>query len=113
MKRLKFSAGLVAPVLSGQKSSTWRLFDEKNVSVGDEVVFLDASTGNAFATAEITRVTEKKMGALSEEDKAGHEPFSSDAEMYATYSSYYKRLVGPNTLVKIVRFRILKKFERD
>ena len=37
MKVLKFREYLVPLVLSGEKDSTWRLFDDKDLSVGDEI----------------------------------------------------------------------------
>lgn len=36
-----------------------------------------------------------------------HENFESDEEMYATYTKYYGRPVGPNTPVKIVQFELI------
>lgn len=61
-----------------------------------------------FATAKITSVVEKPIGQLTEEDKKGHETFESDEEMYATYTKYYGKPVGPDILVKVIRFDLIK-----
>ncbi len=34
MKTLKFKPHLVAQILAGTKTSTWRLFDDKNITGG-------------------------------------------------------------------------------
>ena len=107
-KRLHFSKELVALVLTGKKNSTWRLWDDKNLQLGDIVDFYESKTKKYFTTAKITKVIEKKMGNLKEEDKRGHEEFSNDEEMYRTYSGYYKKDVTPDTLVKICWFELLK-----
>jgi hypothetical protein len=105
-KQLKFRSSLVPLVLTGQKTSTWRLFDDKNLTVGDEIDCVEFETGERFAKATITAIVEKALGSLTDEDKAGHEQFASDAEMYATYATYYGRAVGPDTRVKIAWFTL-------
>lgn len=66
-----------------------------------------------FGVAKLTSVVEKPMGELTEEDECGHEPFESDQEMHATYTSYYGKSVNPNTLVKIVRFELVEKMDKN
>lgn len=108
MKSLKFRSYLVPLVLSGEKNATWRLFDDKDLQVGEEVELLEFVTIRQFASAKITDIVEKPLGEITEEDKAGHEGFASDEEMYKTYETYYKQPVGPETLVKIIRFELNK-----
>lgn len=103
-KKLKFAPELVPLVLSGKKTSTWRLFDDKDLNEGDVLDFLESGTDRHFSTALITKVTEKPLGELTEEDKSGHERFSSDEEMYKTYEKHYNRQVTSETQVKIVWF---------
>jgi hypothetical protein len=81
MKLVKFRDYLVPLVLSGEKNSTWRLFDDKNLSVGDEIELREFGKDTSFATAQIGKVVEKPFGELTEVDKAGHEAFDSDTEM--------------------------------
>lgn len=109
MKTAKFRDYLVPLVLSGEKDSTWRLFDDKDFRVGDTVELLEFVTKKPFAVAEITEVIEKPFKDLTDEDKAGHETFAGDEEMYATYSEYYKTAVGPETTVKVIRFKLINK----
>jgi hypothetical protein len=107
MKTLKFRKELAKLILEGKKDNTWRLFDEKDISVGDEVSLLEWESKEEFAKAKVTSVKEAKLGRLTDKDKEGHEKFSSDKEMYKTYSTYYRQKVDEDTLVKIIRFELL------
>lgn len=106
-KTLKFRDHLAKLVLSGEKTSTWRLFDEKNLAEGDEVELINKDSGERFADATITDVREKELGKIEASDFDGHESFASEEEMYQTYRSYYGDMVGPSTIVKIIKFRIV------
>ncbi len=96
-------------VLSGEKNSTWRLFDDKDLNVGDEIELQVFVKNKPFATARITEIVEKPFKELTDDDKAGHEIFDNDEDIYATYSKYYKTEVGPETNVKIIRFELTNK----
>lgn len=108
MKNLKFAPDLVPLILSSSKTSTWRLFDDKNLTAGDTLILINRGNGEQFAKAKITSVKGTIMGSLIDQDKEGHEPFGSDEEMYRTYQKYYSRKVSKNTPVKIIRFRIIQ-----
>ena len=107
MKTLKFAENLGPMILSGQKTATWRMFDEKDLAVGDELSFVDRSSGKRFAQARITRLREKLFGAIAEADFEGHERYADREEMLAVYQSYYGDRVEGNTLVRIVDFELL------
>lgn len=104
MKTLKFKPHLAEMIRTGEKTLTWRMFDDKNISVGDELEMLENDAEKPFAIALVTKVAEKQLGSLAAEDWIGHERFSSDEEMYQTYTDYYKQPVGPETIVKIIWF---------
>ena len=106
LKRLKFRDGLVPDILSGAKNSTWRLRDDKKISVGDLVECVDES-GRRFAIAEVTEMVEKSLGCLTTDDFEGHERYETAAAMYATFEGYYGTPVGPDTPVKLIRLRLL------
>lgn len=106
-KRLKFKHELTAPILAGEKTATWRLNDDKNLVVDDILQFVNSSTGEAFAAAQIDEVLSKRLGDLTDEDKRGHEPFVNDDVMYVEFKKYYGDGVGPSSVVKIIRFHLL------
>lgn len=113
MKVIKFRDYLVPLVLSGEKDSTWRLFDDKDLSVGDDLELQVFVTNEPFAKAKITKVIEKQFGELTESDKQGHEKYKNDAEMYVEYTKYYKVQVDANTLIKIIWFELKPISESD
>lgn len=106
MKTLKFAPNLVSKVLDGEKTSTWRLFDDKDLRVGDELVLVNKETGEEFAKAVITKVREKKLKDLQDNDFEGHEKYESEEKMYETYRKYYGDKVNPDTIVKIIDFEL-------
>ena len=107
MKTIKFADELVNLILNGEKTTTFRLFDDKNLSVGDKLEFLRASDSKVFAHAKITKVYEKRFKDLSDEDYKGHEKYESTEQALATFRKYYGDSITPETVVKIVRFRLL------
>ena len=107
MKRLKFSDDLIKLLLNGQKDTTWRINDDKNISEG-ETLSLCRNDEIEFASAKVLWVKETTFGKLSVEDKEGHEKFSSDEELYKTYSRYYNIEVNPETILKVIKFKIIK-----
>lgn len=108
MKTLKFTSDLVNKILSGKKTSTWRLFDDKKLAAGDELIFINKETGEQFGSAIITSLKIKTLGTLTDDDWIGHEKFPSEEDMYRTYKKYYGDKVDKNSEVKILTFNFKK-----
>lgn len=108
MKTLKFSENLIPLILSGKKIVTWRLFDDKDLQVGDELEFINKSNGGKFAKAKIISLYEKRLGEINKSDYEGHERHESQEKMMETYKKYYGGKVNENTQVKIIKFEIIK-----
>ena len=109
-KTLKFRGHLAGLILKGKKTTTWRLFDDKDLKVKDLLNLQDSETGKDFAKAEIVGVTEKKLKELKEKDYDGHEKFESEKDMLNHYKEYYGDKVDLNTVVKIIKFNLRNKF---
>ena len=107
MKTLKFAPELCAEILKGNKTSTWRLFDDKDLQLGDPLVFVNKETSEVFGGALITSLRTKTLGALEAADWEGHERFESEEKMYETYRGYYGDTVTPDTEVKIISFHFM------
>jgi ribonuclease HI len=111
MKTLKFDHELAKLILAGEKTSTWRLYDDKDLSVDDEIKFIDkidpknSASWKMIGEGQVTEVVEKKLGSVTEDDMKGHEAFSSKEEMLNTYKDYYGERVTFDTPVKIVFFK--------
>lgn len=106
MKTLKFYTYLVPLILSGEKTATWRLFDDKDLQPGDELELINKDTMEKFGEATITAVREKPLKNITDEDFDGHEKFESTEKMYETHQSFYGDKVTPETIVKMIRFRL-------
>lgn len=104
MKTLKFAKELVALILSGEKTSTWRLFDDKDLTVGDELEFINKDSGEVFGRGQILDIGEKKLCEITEDDFDGHEKFENNEKMIETYRGYYGSRVDNNTIVKMIKF---------
>lgn len=107
MKTLKFRSGFINNILSGKKTVTWRLFDDKDLEVGDKIELIDKETGDKFAKAEIIKITEKKLGEVEDKDFEGHEKFESKEDMLKTYREYYGNRVTMDTTIKVIEFKLL------
>jgi hypothetical protein len=109
MKTLKFSGDLPGMILSGRKTVTWRIHDEKAIEIGDVIECLARPALNRFATIRVTNVRETTFGEFNKADTEWHESFSTEKEMYETYSRYYSMDVNPTTRVKVITFVLLEK----
>lgn len=104
MKTIKFRPWLADLILSRQKTSTWRLFDDKELTEGDTVDFINWETREKFGEATLTSVVSKTLGELTPEDNDGHEVYASPEEMYQTLQEYYAEKVGPDSPLKVIKF---------
>ncbi|HKR82202.1 MAG TPA: reverse transcriptase-like protein [Candidatus Saccharimonadales bacterium] len=110
MKTLKLEHELANLVVKGEKTSTWRMYDDKDLQVDDDISLIDKvdpdnrATWRTIGTAHIDEVVQKRLGDLDEADLRGHEQFSSPREMLETYRKYYGPSVSLQTTLKIIRF---------
>jgi hypothetical protein len=107
MKTLKFRHNLAEEIVADRKTVTWRLFDDKDLKVGEGLELIDRESGEKFAEAKIVKIRVKKLGEIEDEDFEGHEKFTSKEEMLATYKKYYGDKVGWSAFVKIIEFKLL------
>jgi len=119
MKKLKLDHELATLVLNGEKTSTWRIFDDKDLSVNDRVILIDKvdpdkpQTWKNIGVATINKVIEKRLSDIVGDDFDGHEEFASRDEMLATYRKYYGADVSWNTPVKMLHFSFLPEVPSD
>lgn len=110
MKTLKFDHDSSELILSGKKNSTWRLFDDKDLSVDDTVKLVDKvkpddpKTWKVIGQGRIREVIEKRLGDVTEQDMAGHEHYDSKDGMLKHYKSFYGDRITLDTVVKMIYF---------
>jgi ribonuclease HI len=110
MKTLKVNHELAEFIRSGGKTITWRLYDDKDLSVNDEVELVDKidarnpSTWRVMGIARITKIVQKRLADIHESDFEGQRAFQTQHEMLKAYKSYYGADVSTDTPVKIIHF---------
>lgn len=113
MKKLKLDHDQAQLVLSGRKTTTWRLFDDKDLRVDDEVLLVDKVVGNdpntwqAIGVATVDQVAERRLIDLSEEEVVRQGGYASKADMLRQYRIYYGPNVSWQTPVKAVSFHFV------
>lgn len=107
MKIIKFTPELTDLIKKGKKTTTFRLFDDKDLSEGDEVILAtrDGEKVTEFAKAKLTKVYSKTLKDLNSDDYTGHEPVKT--RQLEVYRKYYGDKVTNDTEVKVIRFVIL------
>ncbi len=110
MKTLKLDHELAQHVISGEKTNTWRLKDDKNISVNDDVELIDKvdpekpETWLKIGVAKIDKVTEKRLGEINPTDNENHEVYGSVGVMLQVFRGYYGEDVDENTPIKMIQF---------
>jgi hypothetical protein len=107
-KTIKFTPELALLVKSGQKTSTWRLFDDKDLQTGDIVDLIQRPELTVFASAELVEVIEKSLAEMDEADFDGHEKYDSLEEMISTLQQFYPETITPKTKAKVIKFKIIE-----
>jgi len=105
MKTLKFRPKLVEKVLDCSKTITWRLFDEKDLQVGDSLELLNWETKEKFAEAKIINIEEKRLEDITETDLY-QDGYISYEQMLNANKKYYGNKLNNNTIVKIIKFKL-------
>ncbi len=110
MKLLKVSHKIAKLISTGQKHTTWRINDEKNISVDDDIGIVDKvnpripETWQVIGTGKVSEVLQKHLADIKKGDLGAGEDFSSQPEMLRTFRKYYGRDVNELTPVKIITF---------
>lgn len=115
MKTIKLNHHLAEQVRAGTKTSTWRMFDDKNLSVNDEIEIIDKVDPQApeswekVGNAVIDTIIEKRLKDITEADTEGHQKYETKEHMLKDFQQYYGPQVTMNTPVKMIHFSMLSK----
>jgi ribonuclease HI len=114
MKTLKLDHTLAQMVKNGAKTATWRIYDDKDIRVNDEIELIDKvkpadpSTWQSIGTARVDVVLEKRLGEISPQDTEGHNDYPSREVMLSDFQKYYGPQVTFDTPVKVIHFTLRK-----
>lgn len=115
MKTIKFTHHLAEQVRAGTKTSTWRMFDDKNLSVNDKVELIDKVDPQAteswekIGDAVIDTIVEKRLRDITESDTDGHQTYETKEHMLKDFQQHYGPQVTMDTPVKMIHFSMLSK----
>ena len=112
MKTLKFEHNQAMLIRQGQKTATWRIFDDKDIHVNDSVDLVDKvdpqnpASWVSLGRAHVTMIVEKRLGDIRPADFEGHEQFESTDLMLEHYQKYYGPDVMLTTPIKMIHFEL-------
>ena len=110
MKKLKLDHRSAQLVLQGKLHTTWRLFDDKDLTVGETVELVDKvepdhpQTWSKIGFATIRSIVEKPFKDIRSQDMEGIDISMSLEDAIEHYRKYYGQNVDDDTIVKILRF---------
>lgn len=113
MKTLKLDHQLVQAIRAGEKTSTWRMYDDKDLSVNDQVELIDKveparpETWRPFGNARINQVVQKRLADVDAGDYASYGPYESIEQRIKKFRGYYGSQVDGDTPIKLVHFVLL------
>ena len=73
----------------------------------DVFPFGRSQTSHSQNDQALDQKCDEQGNGLHEDDWDGHEKFQSEEEMYAAFSKYYMFNVGPETRLKVIKFKVL------
>jgi ribonuclease HI len=112
MKTLKLDHASAEMIRSGNKTSTWRIYDDKDIRVNDELELVDKvkpsdpSTWESIGVARVNMIVEKRLGEVAKGDFAGNQGYDSRAEMLKAFQKHYGPQVTFETPVKMIHFTL-------
>jgi ribonuclease HI len=118
MKTIKLDHHLAEQVRVGTKTSTWRMFDDKNLSVNDEIAIIDKVDPQApesweeVGNAVIDTIVEKRLKDVTDSDTVGHQSYETKEHMLKDFQQHYGPQVTLNTPVKMIHFTLLSKSDK-
>jgi ribonuclease HI len=110
MKQLKFNHGLAGQIVSGSKTSTIRINDDKSIVVGDQLEVVDKvkadepTTWQIIGVLKVLKIEQNSLGEVSDSGEFGNESYDSPEILLATFRRYYGDFVNYNTPVKNIHF---------
>jgi ribonuclease HI len=109
MKKLKFKPQLIPKILNREVSSTWRLFDDKDLQIGDYIEIIDSESQKSIGYAHIDQVTTKFIKDINSLDQKGYSQYENTAAIINEFRQYYGPEVDNETPMKIINFTLLDK----
>lgn len=106
-KTLKFKTDVAETIIDKKVYKTWRLFDDKQLSIDDFLQFINSDTSQIFGYAKIRKITIKHIADIDEGDMQGHKNYNSIDEILTELKQYYGPMVNRSSTIKVIEFEFL------
>ncbi|MGB4759296.1 MAG: reverse transcriptase-like protein [Candidatus Saccharimonadales bacterium] len=113
MKTLKLDHQSAVDIIEGKKTSTWRMFDDKDLRVNDVVAIIDKvdpsdqNSWHVIGEVKINKILEKRLRDINNADYTDGQQYDSLERLLAAFQSYYPdQVVTADTPVKILYFAL-------
>lgn len=113
MKSLKFTAEQIPEIEQGRQTSTWRIFDDKELSVGDELQFINCDNATVFGYGLVGQIVIKRIKDLNEFDQDGHKKYDNLGQIITEFTRFYGPGVTADTIIKVVKYSFSKKRQAE
>jgi ribonuclease HI len=113
MKALKLEHRYAQLVLSGQVQSTFRLYDDKDLTVNDEIQLIDQvdrdkpATWQPIGVGIIDQILEKKIADITNEEIVQMIHTQSRQELLNAIHRFYGGQIDETVPVKLIRFKFV------
>lgn len=110
MKQLKFDHHFAQAIITGKKTATFRVNDDKDIRVSDEVQLVDKvkrdhpTSWVIPGVLKITTVTSATLSELTKDQLSIGETFDNVDEMLQTFRRFYGEHVDMDTQILVLEF---------
>jgi ribonuclease HI len=110
MKQLKFEHNFAQAIKEGEKTATFRVNDDKDLRIGDQIELVDKvdanhpKTWNITGILKIEKIDNVPLKELSKDQLSQAESFDNLDEMLQTFRRFYGEHISMDTLVIVLHF---------
>lgn len=110
MKQLKFEHSYISQIVSGEKTATVRINDDKNIHPGDVIEVIDKvdrndpKTWQLIGAVTVVRVEKGSLRQVAEQYSDISESFDNFDEMVQVFRRFYGDFVDAETVVSVIVF---------
>ncbi len=119
MKTLKIDHESAQLIVGGQKTTTWRVNDDKDLHVNDVVLIIDKvkpvepDSWQVIGEALLNEVLEKRIGDITPDDLTGHKEYSTKESILQASRNFYGPSVDEHTPIKFLSFAFTPQQQRS
>jgi len=111
MKKLKFNQTEIKLIKKGKLKVTWRLDDDKDLNVNDEIIGTDINKGQVFGLILIKEIVIKNIKDITQQEIIDSITYKSRNDAVNKLNVFYNKKVKLDENIKIVKFEFVEKID--